>query len=243
VHQESLYPGLVNDPYGGLELERSGYLDVKELLNAYRDKLNDLGSYENTIFREGDLTINGSEFVWNDRSFRNIVFCDGIASNENRFFHWLPYQPLKGEILTVRMNANFKHIINRGVFVLEKEPSEFVVGSTYNWREPWTDITEEGKRDLLDRLGMLIHGEFEVIGHKAGVRPSTKDRRPIMGAHPEIKNMWIFNGLGTKGVTLAPFFAKQFRDYLVEDKVLDPLVNINRFYSLYFHSSSSSKTQ
>jgi len=37
------------------------------------------------------------------------------------------------------------------------------------------------------------------------------------------------NGMGTKGCSLAPYFAKQFADQLVHGHVLEPLADVKRF--------------
>jgi glycine/D-amino acid oxidase-like deaminating enzyme len=79
-------------------------------------------------------------------------------------------------------------------------------------------------------LGPLI---AEITGQQAGVRPSTKDRRPILGEHPYHKNMFIFNGLGTKGVSLAPYFVKQLSEFIFLQKDINPEANIERHYPLY----------
>ena len=93
--------------------------------------------------------------------------------------------------------------------------------------------TEQGRNDLVEKYQKLMKPDMKILSHRAGVRPATKDRRPFVGMHPELENVGIFNGLGSKGVSLAPYFAKQFVDFLVYDKELSPEVNINRFASLY----------
>lgn len=47
---------------------------------------------------------------------------------------------------------------------------------------------------------------YNVVEHKAGVRPSVSDRRPVLGPCKDYEQLVVFNGLGTKGVSLAPFF-------------------------------------
>jgi len=68
-----------------------------------------------------------------------------------------------------------------------------------------------------------------VVMHKAGIRPTVKDRRPFLGAHPDHNNLYVFNGLGTKGVSLAPYFAKHLVDHMVDGVELMKEVSIGRF--------------
>ena len=74
-----------------------------------------------------------------------------------------------------------------------------------------------------------IDGRKKVEEHLAAIRPAVKDRRPFLGQHPKYPNLIIFNGLGTKGASLGPFWAKHLVDFLVYDRGLDSAVNINRF--------------
>ena len=90
-------------------------------------------------------------------------------------------------------------------------------------------MTQEAKDDLLEKVKLLTKKSFEVIDHQVGIRPTTPDRRPIIGKHPTFNNLLLFNGLGTKGYLMAPLLAKEFVDYLDNDKELDKEVRIERF--------------
>jgi glycine/D-amino acid oxidase-like deaminating enzyme len=70
---------------------------------------------------------------------------------------------------------------------------------------------------------------YEIIKHEAGIRPTVNDRRPILGIHPEHPRLAVFNGLGTKGVMLAPYFANQLIDHLEKEQTIDPEVDLSRF--------------
>ena len=71
-----------------------------------------------------------------------------------------------------------------------------------------------------------------MVQHEAGVRPSSNDRRPILGAHPQQKNIYIFNGLGAKGVMLAPYFAQQLGANITAGKAIDKEASVERYYRL-----------
>ena len=62
-----------------------------------------------------------------------------------------------------------------------------------------------------------------------GVRPTVKDRRPLIGTHPTYKNLHILNGLGTRGVMLAPAMALDLFDCIEKGKSLDKSIDIKRF--------------
>ena len=74
---------------------------------------------------------------------------------------------------------------------------------------------------------------YKIVDQEAGIRPATLDRRPFLGVHPEFERLLMFNGFGTKGVSLMPYFSVKFCDFLSNDKELPEEVNINRYFSLY----------
>ena len=74
---------------------------------------------------------------------------------------------------------------------------------------------------------------FEVIAQKAGVRPTAHDRRVLMGEHPDKKGLYVINGLGTKGVLLAPLATKEFADFLIDGADLNKEMNILRCLKYY----------
>ena len=67
------------------------------------------------------------------------------------------------------------------------------------------------------------------MNHVAGVRPTVKDRRPLVGRHSEYKNLYMLNGLGTRGVMIAPYVAKELFEFIENDEALDIEIDINRF--------------
>jgi glycine/D-amino acid oxidase-like deaminating enzyme len=50
-----------------------------------------------------------------------------------------------------------------------------------------------------------------------------------VGLHPRQPEIGILNGFGTKGCSLAPFFAKQVVDRLEGKGKIHPLADIGRF--------------
>jgi len=81
-------------------------------------------------------------------------------------------------------------------------------------------------------LKALVHCDFEVIDHLAGVRPTVKDRRPMVGTHPKFANLHVLNGLGTRGVMLAPAMAKSLFENIENQIPLEKEIDIKRFKKL-----------
>jgi glycine/D-amino acid oxidase-like deaminating enzyme len=49
----------------------------------------------------------------------------------------------------------------------------------------------------------------------------------LIPKHPQVG---VFNGLGTKGVSLAPYFAHQFAELLVNGSEIEEEVQIGRYF-------------
>lgn len=120
-------------------------------------------------------------------------------------------------------------ILNTSVFILPLGNDLFKVGATYNWEDKTQFITEEGKNELVARIKEIINCDFEIIHHLAGVRPTVKDRKPLIGTSELHKSIHILNGLGTRGVMLGPAMAKSLFENIENQKPLDRFVDIKRF--------------
>ena len=106
---------------------------------------------------------------------------------------------------------------------------EIKVGSNYEWKDLSERVTETTKEALLEKMESILALDYTVKNHQAGIRPTVKDRRPLIGNHPDYTCLYVFNGLGTKGVSLAPFMANHLADHIINQKPLMEEVDIKRF--------------
>jgi glycine/D-amino acid oxidase-like deaminating enzyme len=84
---------------------------------------------------------------------------------------------------------------------------------------------------LLLKLKHILKANPEILSQKAGIRPTMHDRKPVIGLLHGNPLIGIFNGLGSRGILLGPYFAKQFADYLSGTSGnLHPEVNISRYF-------------
>lgn len=232
---QEVYSSYLHNEFGGLETTVSGYVDVPLLLSAARQFF-----IEQELFREAIVDYNQiymkEDYVeWKGIKARKIIFCEGFLATKNPFFSWLPFKPVKGEIITIAPEQDIPmNLVSQGAYLIPLESRRCKVGATYNWDELDSLPTAQGKMELTEKLIVFFKPAFQVIKHEAGVRPATRDRRPFVGLHPDYKRIGIFNGLGTKGVSLAPFFASEFVAYLEKGKELNHEVNIQRFFSIYY---------
>jgi glycine oxidase len=109
------------------------------------------------------------------------------------------------------------------------EENIFRVGSTYEYDETDVNITEEARTRIVENLDSLIDVPYEIVDQVAGIRPTTGDRRPVIGEHKEHKELYIFNGLGAKGYLLAPLLSQELMNHILNDDPLHPELALQRF--------------
>jgi glycine oxidase len=236
VFTESQYPNQVNDPFGGLTLNQSGYIDTKKYLATIREWLNRSDSLRQEHFDYDELKPTEIDVEYKDFIASHIIFCEGNRVMSNKFFNWVPISPLKGETLTIRAKFLDSVLVNRGVYVVPGGPDEWRVGSTYKFNPTDDRISEGGRTELKKSLESLIKVEYNVIHQEAGFRPVTPDRKPLLGKHPDHPTVLIFNGMGTKGVSLTPYFSDILFQTLNSGGVIKKEVDISRFKSLNWKS-------
>jgi glycine/D-amino acid oxidase-like deaminating enzyme len=214
----------IEAPYGGGKVKTIGNLDTNLFLDASKQ-----------FFLSKGVLFQDSVFdYYNVNETETFIFCEGFEIRNNFFFNYLPMKPTHGETLTIKTaEVDFEDIINKNMFVLPLGNETFKVGATYNWELDEANITPFGKKELTEKLKSFAKFNFEIIDHQAGIRPTVSDRRPLIGTHPENDNLHVFNGLGTKGVMIAPYFSSHFLDYLFENRPLNKEVDIQRYLKYY----------
>jgi len=223
------HEGVLAD-FGYGKLLNTGRIDTKSLLEDCRNYLLKNNLIRNESFQYSELKIAANGVEYKDIIASKIVFCEGFGLKKNPFFNELPMQEAKGELITIHApNLNIDFMIKSAVFVLPLGNNNYKVGATFNWKDKTQLPTEEGKNELTAKLKSVIDVPFEIVEHIAGIRPTVKDRRPLAGKHPKHQNLAVLNGLGTRGVMIAPTVAKALYDHLENRIALDQEISIARF--------------
>lgn len=232
-----LVPEIITKKYRGIDAEfgygrviKTGRIDTSALLNDYRSYLKDKGLLRIESFEYDQISFNIDSATYYDIETTNIVFCEGFGLKKNPFFNYLPMQEVKGELITIyapKLEIDF--VLKSAVFIMPLGKHLFKVGATFNWNDKTSKPTEKGKKELVDKLNKIIKVPYDIIEHVAGIRPTVKDRRPLVGVHPEKSQLAILNGLGTRGVMIAPLVAKELFNHLEKGKKLRKEINISRF--------------
>ncbi|QDK81690.1 FAD-binding oxidoreductase [Spirosoma sp. KCTC 42546] len=228
-----VYSQFITNPFGGLEVTQAGWLDLTEFVRIIKGYFIKKNQYFEGYVRVEDLKISETTTDYQGLTIGKVIFCDGVQARENSLFDWLPYNPVKGQLLTaVAENYSIKNIVNQGIFILPVRDGLLKIGATYSWHDLDWQTTDDGRAFLESKVRELLKVPYQVVAQQAGIRPSTKDRRPFIGLHPTQPAVGIFGGMGTKGVSLAPYLAEQFSRHLLDGEDLEPEANISRYVSL-----------
>ena len=220
----------VNAEYGFGEVLHSGRINTTLLTRKYQSYLESQGQLRSEVFDHSALEIAPDRLIYKDVEAKHVVFAEGFGVKSNPFFNDLPLVGTKGEMLTIKApDLNMDFILKSSVFVVPLGEHKYWIGATYEREDKTHRITETAKTDLLEKVKKVIQCDFEVIEQVAGIRPTTKDRRPLVGSHQIHKNLYVLNGLGTRGVMISHFVADQLFNHIENQGTLDLEIDIRRF--------------
>lgn len=220
----------IKGDYGFGEVYQTGRIDTHELVSSYREYLLELGCLRIEAFDHSLLDLGHDTLSYKDIQAERIVFCEGFGMKKNPFFNYLPLNGTKGETITIKApDLDVEFLVKSTLFVLPLGEDLYKVGATFNWTDKTSVPTEEGKSELTEKLSKVLSVPYTIIDHNAGIRPTVKDRRPLVGVHEDYKQLVVLNGLGTRGVMIAPSVAKELYNHLENGKSLDSEINISRF--------------
>ena len=220
----------LDSPFDFGEVKQTGYVDVALLIEKYKSYLICNNLFLKDTFDYSILKSNSDGIEYKDFLARHIVFAEGFGMHSNPYFNHLPLDGTKGELLIIKApKLDLKVIVNTSFFILPLGNNLFKVGATYNWEDKTNTPTAEGKQELIDIIKEILNCDFEIVSHFAGVRPTVKDRKPLIGTHNIFKNIHVLNGLGTRGVMLAPTLAKVLFESIECGVPLSRDLNIERY--------------
>ncbi|WP_108116737.1 NAD(P)/FAD-dependent oxidoreductase [Kordia periserrulae] len=228
----------INAPFSLGKVNETGRIFTEKLLKAYRNYLTAKNRLQNERFQYEKIVFTNNEVHYGKLQARHIVFCEGFGVKQNPYFSYLPLNGTKGELLTIKApNLKVEEVVKSAVFIIPIGNNTYRIGATYNWTDKTNLPTEKAKKELTEKLDTLINCDYEIIDQVAGIRPTVVDRRPLVGIHPAHSQLAVLNGLGTRGVMIAPTVAKQLYNHIENSAVLPEEVNIERFKD-YFEKNT-----
>jgi len=217
------------------EIKNGGQVNIALLIEKYQNLLHSNQEILNEDFDYDKIEFskNGA-ILYKNIEAKAIIFSEGAGVVKNPFFNYLPFEPSKGEALIIKIeDSNLEKIIRHRVSVVPTQKDEYWVGASNSWDFENDHPTPIAKKDLEEHLIAIFKNKPEIINHQAAIRPTVKDRRPLLGVHPKHNNLFIFNGLGTKGAALAPYLSQQMTNYILKNEPLIEEVDIQRYELLF----------
>ena len=220
-----------NHDFGCGEIRPAYMVHVQLLLASWRNKLLGLNCIVEEKFEINELKIEPDHISYKNIVAEKIIFCEGSSGFENPWFKLLPFAPNKGEALIIECEGlTNQHIFKKGL-MLAPLPVQHLywLGSNYQWEFENDQPTEAFYNHAVQVLNGWLKKPYRILFHKAAVRPATLERRPFVGLHPHTQQVGILNGMGTKGTSLAPFFAQQLAQHLAYNLPISPEADVRRF--------------
>ncbi|WP_298545142.1 FAD-dependent oxidoreductase [uncultured Aquimarina sp.] len=220
-------------PFHYGSVKGTGKIDIKKMLSLYVLDLEKKELLLNESLEHNKLVIENDFITYKGLKAKNIVFAEGYGVINNPFFNYLPLQGNKGEYIIIKCKGlQLKEAVKSSIFIIPLGDDLYKVGATYNNQDKTQDITVSSREQLQMKLERFLKVDYEVVDQVAGIRPTIRDRRPLIGTHPEYENVHIINGLGSRGILIGPYVANKLFDFIENKRPLEKEIDIKRFENL-----------
>ncbi|NCI49280.1 FAD-binding oxidoreductase [Sediminibacterium roseum] len=212
------------------EIDPCWLIDINTLLETWRAQLLSENNLLETTFKWEDCKVEPDHITWNNITAGKIICCEGVAGFENPWFRLLPYARNKGQAIIASIPGLPRtNIYKQGINIVPWKEDLFWIGSTYEWDFSDTNPSADFRKKVEEQLRHWLRIPFEIVDHMASERPANMERRPFAGLHPVMPSVGVFNGMGTKGCSLTPYFSNEFTNHLLHQAPLSPQVDVRRF--------------
>lgn len=200
VFQKSNHWGIVNS---------AKYVSVADLLRSYRKRWLNAGLLKEQNVQLSSLIKKGDLWHYDNHQYEHVILALGYKGATDQWFSTDSYNLVKGDLAICRIkNLPTNKVIKNGKFLLPLGNDLYWVGSNYD-RSYTSELPDKQELDIIERfLQEEVGLPYEIIEHRSGIRPTIDFRLPLIGEHPEHSGLYLFNGMGTKGVSLAPYFSQ-----------------------------------
>lgn len=219
-----------NNDFGFGEILPAFVANLGQILEKSRLRISEAGDLADLRFDIKNLQLVNGEVQYDEIHASRLIFCDGISCATNPWFQLLPFGGNKGEAVIVEIpDLSPHHVFKKGFSLVPWKENLFWLGSNYLWEFENDEPTPGFYRFAENWLRQTVRLPFTIVEHLSAIRPATLERRPFIGFHPVHQQLGIFNGMGTKGCSLAPFFARQFVQQIKTGSGLYKEADVQRF--------------
>ena len=236
IHSESArerFPFLIA-PFGLISIP-SGI--AVQMASQVRLWLEGIDVRENTIVKSWKESGQGVELDLSDGSSLSadrMVLCSGSALLRDPKTQHLNLHGIKGQTIRVRKPdalpealpslSGFGYVVDEGNGIL-------TIGGGFQHQWSTQLATPEATTDLLDTVSHMVKGidGAGIIEQSAAIRMTVPGTRlPMIGPLCSSGRVWIFTGLGSKGILMAALLGKNILRFFSEPETIPPICGVVR---------------
>ena len=238
-YQPYVMEGSSNSPfadqqYGSATIGSSAVVNSPVFLQNCKHFLEQLGAYTKSKIDYQRITVKANSIQLGDITCKKVIFCEGYQAQKNPWLSDLPFKLSKGEVLSLKRTELPEGLYNWGSWILQTD-FDTKLGSSYQWDNLGHQPSMKVREKLVASLRQNLQIDPQVIAHSAGIRPTTLHRTPFIGPISTFctsdgnfrKQGYCFNGFGSKGCLMIPYYAKLLLDHLQNRRDLP--VEVTRF--------------
>lgn len=228
-------------PHGGLWVRRGGSVDLPAAVRALLRAAEARGATIRTGVRvtgweeEDDrawVETAGGERI----EARTVLLAPGDGFQRFPEFAALPLHRVKGQTIRLARPGGLGAIpALSGFGYVVPDGETLVVGSSYEHAFDDVKPSAEQSRRLRAQAARMVPllADAPIIEARAGVRVTvpaavSPKRLPLLGPLPGRRRVWVFTGLGSKGLLTAPLLARDLPVYLTDPDQIPAEVRIPR---------------
>ena len=230
LQKEELYK-YFNFPFDVMKIAPAYLVNVNAFASKWRQHLKDKNALLEETFDENLLSVETDKITYKNIQAEKIIYCNGIQSAQSKDWKNLPFVQNKGQALIAEMpglNKNYTYKFAHLSFT-EWQDNLWWIGSSNELNFINDEPTESFYESTFNTLKRILKIDFEIKEHLSSVRPAAVERRPFVGSHPVYNQMAILNGMGSKGCSLAPWFANELAAYLIYKKQINARADVSRY--------------
>lgn len=220
-----------NFPFDVMQIAPCYLVDVHTLTEAWRNHLKNDNALLNEKFSEKELILNEGFVQYKNITAKKIIYCNGINSSVSKFWKQLPFVPNKGQALIAKIDSlSGEYIYKFGhLSLIPWQNNLWWIGSSNELNFVDEKPSDHFYQSTVASLKKILKTDFKIEEHLSSIRPAAVERRPFAGVHPIYNQVAILNGMGSKGCSLAPWFAKELTDHLINNKTINALADVKRY--------------
>ena len=224
----------INFPFDVMQIDPCYLINVRLLLSTWRNKLISNNIFSDEKFNEEDLILFEDHVQYKNIQAEKIIYCNGTETAKSKYWKNLPFVQNKGEALIAEiddLDRNFIYKLSH-ISIIPWQNNSWWIGSNNELNFTDTQPSQNFYNSTVAILSRSLKVKFGVTEHLASVRPAAVERRPFAGIHPAKKQIVILNGMGSKGCSLAPWFANELAENLIYKKTINTLADVNRYANI-----------